>query len=145
MYVALAAEDRLSFHQIAQSNFIKDSKREKKLIAHSTPTTIRRKVAQLHELYGERWPSFTNLQKLMSCKTTSIKLSKANHKRLEEQPETVEHDPVPLAKELAYLLTLPPPLVDIIEPEGLNGDDQNKAQDVQIEAIYLKKYDFIIN
>ena len=36
-------------------------------------------------------------------------------------------------------------LVDIIEPEGLNGDDQIKAQDVQIEAIYLKKYDFIIN
>ena len=55
----------------------------------------------------------------MSSKTTSIKLSKAIHKRLEfnqadvtireEQPKTVEHDPVPLAKELAYLLTLPPP------------------------------------
>ena len=55
----------------------------------------------------------------MSSKKTSIKLSKAIHKRLEfnqadvtireEQPETVEHDPVPLAKELAYLLTLPPP------------------------------------
>ena len=36
-------------------------------------------------------------------------------------------------------------LDDIIEPEGLNGDDQIKAQDVQIEAIYLKKYDFIIH
>ena len=72
-------------------------------------------MAQFHELYGERRPSFTNSQKLMSSKTTSIKLSKAIHKRLEEQPETIEHDPVPLAKELAYLLTLPPPLVDIIE------------------------------
>ena len=81
------------------------------LIAHSTPP-----------LYGERWPSFTNSLKLMSSKTTSIKLSKAIHKRLEfdqanvtirekpeQQPETVENDPVPLAKELAYLLTQPPP------------------------------------
>ena len=46
----MAAEDRLSFHQIAQSNFIKDSMRKKKLIAHSSPTTIQRKVAQFHEL-----------------------------------------------------------------------------------------------
>ena len=58
----------------------------------------------------------------MSSKTTSIKLFKAIHKRLEfdqadvmiqekleEQPETVENDAVPLAKELAYLLTQPPP------------------------------------
>ena len=58
----------------------------------------------------------------MSSKTTSIKRSKAIQKRLEfdqadvtilekpeEQPETVENDPVRLAKELSYLLTQPPP------------------------------------
>ena len=37
-----------------------------------------------------------------------------------------------------YDLINPRSLVDIIEPEGLNGDDQIKAQDVQIETIYLK-------
>ena len=37
-----------------------------------------------------------------------------------------------------YDLIDPRSLVDIIEPEGLNGDDQIKAQDVQIETIYLK-------
>ena len=54
----------------------------------------------------------------MSSKTTSIELSKAIHKRFEfyqadvtirekpkEQPETVENDPVPFVKQLAYLLT----------------------------------------
>ena len=54
----------------------------------------------------------------MLSKTTSIELSKAIHKRFEfdqadlkiredpeEQPETVRNDPVPLAKELVYLLT----------------------------------------
>ena len=44
MHTGLAGEDRMSFNQIARSKFIRQTLRDKKFIAHSSPTTIRSKV-----------------------------------------------------------------------------------------------------
>ena len=48
MYAKLACEDRLSFNQIAKSQFIQSAMRDKLLIAHTSPTTIRDKVKGFH-------------------------------------------------------------------------------------------------
>ena len=48
MYAQLACEDRLSFNQIAKSQFIQSAMRDKLLIAHTSPTTIRDKVKEFH-------------------------------------------------------------------------------------------------
>ena len=47
--LALAATDRLSFNQIARSDFIRSAMRDKKFIAHSSPTTIRSKVFEFYQ------------------------------------------------------------------------------------------------
>ena len=44
MYAQLAGADRPLFNQIARSQFIRSALRDKKLVAHSSPTTIRNKV-----------------------------------------------------------------------------------------------------
>ena len=49
IYAELAATDRLSFHQIARSDFIRSAMRDKKFIAHSSPTTIRSKVFEFYQ------------------------------------------------------------------------------------------------
>ena len=49
MYSRLAAVDRLSFNQIANSSFIRDAMRKKKLVAHSSPSTIRGKVTEFYQ------------------------------------------------------------------------------------------------
>ena len=49
MYDELAATDQLSFNQIARSEFIRSAMRNKKLIAHSSPTTIRSKVFEFYQ------------------------------------------------------------------------------------------------
>ena len=46
IYAELAANDRFSFNQIANSDFIRESMREKMMTAHSAPNTIRSKVHQ---------------------------------------------------------------------------------------------------
>ena len=48
IYAQLACEDRLSFNQIAKSQFIQSAMRDKLLIAHTSPTTIRDKVKEFH-------------------------------------------------------------------------------------------------
>ena len=53
MYSRLAAVDRLSFNQIATSDFIRDAMREKKMVAHSSPNTIRGKVAEFYQTAKE--------------------------------------------------------------------------------------------
>ena len=53
MYSRLAAVDRLSFNQIATSSFIRDAMREKKLVAHSSPNTIRSKVSEFYQAAKE--------------------------------------------------------------------------------------------
>ena len=49
MYTALASTERLSFSQIARSEFIRSAVRDKKLIAHSSPTMIRSKVFEFYQ------------------------------------------------------------------------------------------------
>ena len=49
MYSRLAAVDRLSFNQIANRDFIKDAMRDKKMVAHSSPSTIRAKVSEFYD------------------------------------------------------------------------------------------------
>ena len=49
MYAELAATDRLSFNQIVRSDFIRSAMRDKKFIAHSSPTTIRSKVFKFYQ------------------------------------------------------------------------------------------------
>ena len=49
MYAELAATDRLSFNQIARSDFIRSAMRDKKFVAHSSPTTIRSKVFEFYQ------------------------------------------------------------------------------------------------
>ena len=61
MYAELAATDRLWFNQIARSDFIRSAMREKKFIAHSSPTTIRSKV---FEFYQEAKAAVTDELKL---------------------------------------------------------------------------------
>ena len=53
MYAELAARDRLSFNQIAKSEFIQSSMRDKKLISHTSPETIRTKVLQFFQTAKE--------------------------------------------------------------------------------------------
>ena len=49
MFAELAATDRLSFNQIARSDFISSAMRDKKFIAHCSPTTIRSKVFEFYQ------------------------------------------------------------------------------------------------
>ena len=49
MFAELAATDRLSFNQIARSDFISSAMRDKKFIDHSSPTTIRSKVFEFYQ------------------------------------------------------------------------------------------------
>ena len=49
MYAQPAAEDRFSFNQIVSSDFIRSAMRDKRLIAHSSPTTIHSKVDEYFE------------------------------------------------------------------------------------------------
>ena len=57
MYAELAATDRLSFNQIARSDFIRSAMRDKKFIAHSSPTTI---LSKVFEFYQEAIPAVTD-------------------------------------------------------------------------------------
>ena len=61
MYAELAATDRLWFNQIARSDFIRSAMRDKKFIAHSSPTTTRSKV---FEFYQEAKAAVTDELKL---------------------------------------------------------------------------------
>ena len=49
MYAELTATDRLSFNQITRSDFIRSAMRDKKFIAHSSPTTIHSKVFEFYQ------------------------------------------------------------------------------------------------
>jgi hypothetical protein len=55
MYAQLACGDRLSFNQISKSQFIQSAMRDKLLIAHTSPTTIRDivKPKELHSCAKE--------------------------------------------------------------------------------------------
>ena len=49
MYAELTSVDRLSFNQVAKSEFIQSAMRDKKLVSHSSPTTIRKKVDSFYQ------------------------------------------------------------------------------------------------
>ena len=49
MFAELVATDRLSFNQIARSDFISSAMKDKKFIAHSSLTTIRSKVFEFYQ------------------------------------------------------------------------------------------------
>jgi hypothetical protein len=49
MYAELAASDRFSFGQIANSDFIRDAMRKNQFQAHISPHTVRKKVFEFYE------------------------------------------------------------------------------------------------
>ena len=69
MYAELAATDRLSFNQIARSDFIRSALRDKIFIAHSSPTTIRSKVFEFYQEKSSRyrWVEARDKQRVAIC------------------------------------------------------------------------------